>query len=160
MAEFILIGVDDPYQKTPLQPDIIGSSGNKLWAMTGMTMPHYVNRFERINLWEVGEQRDWRIGRARARGILEGANKIAGTFIICLGRDVAEAFGIHNRRKMKFIELKQNVWVAHLPHTSGLNRWYNSAENKEAATEFMRQVAAAASGEMTDDDIFHALGQL
>jgi hypothetical protein len=160
VAEFVIVGIDDPYGKTPLQPDILGSSGHKLWSMTGLSMPQYVKVFQRVNLYEHGEDQNPFVGRRRAKAMIMGANKSAGTFFVCLGSKVADAFGIKNKPKMKFFELKTNVWAAHLPHTSGLNRWYNSADNKAAATNFMRQVAAGAAGRLENDDVFHIMGEL
>lgn len=160
MARFIIVGVNDPYNQTPLQPDIIGSSGHKLWSMTGLSMPNYVRYFERVNLWSMSDNKNEFVGRERAKGIVSTVSGSVDAFIICLGKDVARAFGIEGKPKMKFFGLKNNVWVAHLPHPSGLNRWYNSDENRAAATYFMQQVAAAASGETGYDDIFHSMSLL
>jgi hypothetical protein len=160
MAEFVIVGINDPYDQTPLQPDIINSSGQKLWAMTGLSMPIYVKNFKRYNLFRKDEKPEITIGHNRAGYILNNANVIAGTFVLCLGQIVARSFGVSIMRPLTFIELKKNVWGAYVPHTSGLNRWYNLAKNREAATNFMRVVGAAASGEISGDDVFHILGEL
>lgn len=160
MARVVLVGLDDPYGKTPLQPDIPGSSGQKLWRMSGLAPVPYVRAFRRVNLFKTGEKHTLTTGRRRAfvmvnRARQEGFN----TYFVCLGRVVGSCFYLRdNEIPLKFRELKNNVSAAYLPHPSGLNRWYNSADNAEAANKFMRKLAAVASGETEDyfEDIINS----
>lgn len=155
MAKFMIVGIDDPYGKTPLQPDILNSSGQKVWNMTGLTMIQYVRAFERKNLYEIDERRTGLGGQLKANRILLAVDtRYTPTYIICLGKMVAEAFGIMRAKPLTFVKLQRdNIWGAYLPHTSGLNRWYNKHENVRAATEFMQSVAAAATGEIIEEHI-------
>ena len=160
MAKFTIVGIDDPYNKTPLQPDIINSSGQRVWAMTGMPMRQYCQFFTRRNLFRPDEPHDITTAMIKAKVILNSLDtRFTGNFIICLGQIVAKGFGISRPTPLKFISIRQNIWAAYLTHTSGLNRWYNSADNVNAAKQFMKTVAAAASGKIDDDDIYAVLAQ-
>lgn len=151
MAKFLIVGIDDPYGKTPLQPDIINSSGNKLWGMTGLTMGLYNQLFDRYNLYEVNEEHGPALGRVRAMKILNNIDKrYVNTYVICLGREVASAFGMYRAEPLKFRNIKLNTMGALVPHTSGVNRWYNEVANVRAATEFMQTVASVAAGEIDE----------
>lgn len=151
MAKAIIVGLDDPYGKTPLQPDIPGSSGARLWKMSGLAMTQYINAFDLRNLFEKDEPRDIVSAKAKARRILGSIDtRYVNTYIVCLGRDVANAFGLFDVRPLIFSKIWKNTRAAYLPHTSGLNRWYNDADNAEAANVFMRQLAAVTSGEIED----------
>ncbi|MDJ0952449.1 MAG: hypothetical protein QNJ81_02095 [Acidimicrobiia bacterium] len=152
MAKVMIVGIDDPYGKTPLQPDIHNSSGQKLWLMSGLTKVRYVQSFDRRNLFEMTDPRDAVTARGKARRILAGIDtRYINTYIICLGREVANAFGLPSTaRPLQFSKVQKNTRAAYMPHTSGLNRWYNKRENVAKAIEFMRQLAAVASGEIED----------
>jgi hypothetical protein len=149
MARFIIIGIDDPYGKTPLQPDIVNSSGNKLWGMTGLTMGRYVQCFELMNLFTDETSKTYLMAKTKADSILNTVDNVhVRTFIVCLGREVADSFRLYGVEPLKFFKRKKNTWLAYMPHTSGLNRWYNKADNVRAANNFMRHMGAIASGEI------------
>jgi len=151
MAKFVVVGIDDPYGKTPLQPDILNSSGQKLWGMTGLTMVRYAQLFERYNLFDVDESHNMKAARFKAMNILVGINtRYVNTYVICLGRAVAGAFGLYDATPLQFKEIKNKVMAAYVPHTSGVNRWYNDPSNVRAATEFMQSVGAVAVGELDE----------
>jgi len=152
MARVIIVGEDDPYGKTPLQPDIIGSSGQRLWKMSGLSMTQYVTHFERRNLFKTGESKSINLGRNRARVILGTTrNSDIVTYVICLGRVVAGCFDLsYDDNPLFFVKIKKNVVAAYLPHTSGLNRWYNSTDNAESATDFMQTMGLVASGRLEE----------
>ena len=152
MAKVIIVGYDDPYDQTPLQPDIPGSSGARLWRMTGLPMIQYAKSFKRYNIFGKDDRRDVFTGMGNARRILgEIDTRYVNTYVICLGRQVAQAFKLPpDVRPFIFSKIWKNTRAAYMPHTSGLNRWYNDVDNLEAATVFMRQLGAVASGEIED----------
>ena len=151
MAKVIIVGLDDPYGKTPLQPDIPGSSGAKLWKMSGLPMVQYAKSFDRRNLFGLDDEQDNLTARKNARAILQSIDtRWFNTYVICLGRFVANMFGLFDATPLVFKKVQKNTRAVYLPHTSGLNRWYNDADNVKAATDFMRQLAAVASGEIDD----------
>lgn len=152
MAKVIVVGINDPYHKTPLHPNIPSSSGQRLWMMTGLSMPVYLQSFERYNLFSLDESQSITLARFRASDILSAiADREYRTYIVCLGRVVAEGFGVSiDVAPLVFVKVQNNVAAAYMPHTSGLNRWYNSRDNADAANKFMRQLGAVASGEIDD----------
>lgn len=151
MAKFIVVGIDDPYGETPLQPDITSSSGQKLWSMTGLPMVRYCQLFERHNLFEIDEPHNIDVARLKARRILYGVDtRYVNTYIICMGRIVADAFSLYGIAPLHFRRIQRKTMAAYLPHTSGVNRWYNSPNNYAVATGFLRSVASVAVGEMDE----------
>lgn len=64
-------------------------------------------------------------------------------FTLLVGRNVARAFNMPWLPYLRWMRywypgIVGFGWVAVLPHPSGLNRWWNSAENQEAASDFVR----------------------
>lgn len=78
------------------------------------------------------------------------AEEAARTRIILAGMRVAKALGI--RRDVIYFRWQPladvsatlshpQLWVAVMPHPSGVNRWWNDAENKKLAAEFLLEEA-------------------
>lgn len=164
MSKVVIVGIDDPYGKTPLQPDILNSSGQKVWNMTGLTMTQYVRFISRYNLYKVDEEHNWALGRYRAEAIVGATHSYyVKTYVACLGREVADAFGLIHAKPLYFKSIRKNTSAAYLPHTSGLNRWYNRESNRLQATEFMRQLGLVAIGEIDElplEDIDAGIGSI
>ena len=93
----------------------------------------------------------------KARGAAESClERLRGRRVLFLGRRVAKAFGfgkedlpplswrqavpegsvlgVRTGRRVRFAR------VAVIPHPSGINAWYNSEENRELASRFLRRL--------------------
>jgi len=150
--------MNDSHGKIPLQPDI--SLGNKIWGMTGITMIQYARVFNRKNLFGINESRSKDNAKLNAYRILKNVNSIdTDTFIICLGKEVATAFGLYTAMPLKFKKIQTKTWAAYLPYESEFNRRSSLSERRLAATEFMQSVGAAAIGEISEDDLHHHFAQ-
>ena len=137
----MLVGLCDCEGQTPLQPDIIGSIGKKIWAMTGLTQIQYVRLFDRRNLFTVEEIQSYKDGYLKASRILRSIDTRHGdAYIICIGDRVADAFGVDHLRSEFFVEKIYNIMVAHIPDPS-------ISQNREETIEFLRSVSAVAAGE-------------
>ncbi len=135
----------------PLFPFPEHSTGARLWRMTGLSRPDYIEAFHRINLWPdpvicpQPEQRRWAAWNLIGSGLLDGRA------VILLGHRVWLAFG---GRK----DVEPLIWyagsvpafkpacVALLPDPnfkspSVKNRWYDNEHQAGAATNFMKLLA-------------------
>ena len=147
MTKYLLVGVDNPYsdrRSDALHPKFPGSTGERLWRMTGLTEAQYVRVFVRDNLFMSHEKsRSVERRRQAARAVihrLNGRYAIPDIWVVALGKTVAAAFGMSDTQAPL-------VWAGRtvlVPHPSGLNRWYNDPSNVTRATEFMRRVARSA----------------
>jgi len=113
--------------------------------LCGISIPEYLNTFERINLL-----RDWPGKQGKGDAFfLDEAKKVAdriqlkGRMVVLLGKNVAKAFGVSQLPWMTWAELRDGR-VAVLPHPSGLNLWYNVLENSKRAQKFMKYVLKKA----------------
>ena len=52
MRRPIILGVQNPYPGEALYPSPVGCAGWRLWQMSGMAREHYLEVFDRRNLWE------------------------------------------------------------------------------------------------------------
>jgi len=141
----IFIGQAPSRYSDPRRPLIGGRSGTKLQELCGFSLRQYFEAFERRNLlpeWP-GPGRDK--GDAFPAGLAHEAAKamLAGLRArraVLLGRGVAEAFGLC-APPLEWTRLPcPGGWyeAAYLPHPSGLNHWWNVAENAAAAARFLQ----------------------
>jgi uracil-DNA glycosylase len=61
--------------------------------------------------------------------------------LVLIGTRVAAAFGLP-RARYEYLEWRRHRerWVAVCPHPSGVNLWWNDADNRDLAAEFFRQI--------------------
>lgn len=119
-----------------------GRVGRRLAGLMGLTMEEYMGRVDRLNLLPAWTGRDgkgdaWDAERARenAEAILPS---IRGRRAVLLGRNVAAAFGLKRVEWMTWTDLG-GVEAAAIPHPSGIVLWWNDAENRRRASEFLRE---------------------
>ncbi len=66
-----------------------------------------------------------------------------GDHVVCIGKDVAHAFGV-DTKKLPPAEWTINRDItsfAWIPHPSGINRWYNEVENVNKVRDFLYRTA-------------------
>jgi hypothetical protein len=146
MPEFYIVGIDDPYDLEPLEPTVKNSSGEKLWRMSGLSIEEYRSLFKRRNLFsQTGGPRSARELRAAATKLSADFDPEKITNVLALGNLVSVAFGWYGTHPLNWSDsIFKNVRVVLIPHTSGLNRWYNLEDNRIAATDFVAGVADVA----------------
>ena len=138
-VKLLLVG-PSPGHGDPTHP-LEGRVGAKLAFLCGISIPEYLNTFERINLLK-----DWPGKQGKGDAFfLDEARKVAGRIqlkgrmAVLLGKNVAKAFGVSQLPWMTWTELREGH-VAALPRPSGLNLWYNDPENRQRARKFIRKV--------------------
>jgi hypothetical protein len=107
-----------------------------LERVPGATRRQYLDSFERRNL-VTGQQWDKRLGRLEAERVsaeLWGS----GRTVVLLGQDVRRSFG-HPELLLHPQIIDGCTW-RQLPHPSGRNAWYNSAENKRLAAMLLEEL--------------------
>jgi len=134
-----------PLPLFPLPPH---GTGGRLCELLGMAPSEYLARFDRENLFSTHQAR-WSAPTARVRAcevVRSGAWR--GRRVVLLGARLAAAFGMHRsvapRLRWVYVEALDAV-VGLVPHPSGLNRWYNVAENREVARTFILSVPRGRS---------------
>ena len=136
-----------------LYPLPVGCAGYRLWEMTGLDVPEYLEKFIRFNLLtDPTYAKKWSADAARwAAGSLGQSGLLQGRFVVLLGAKVRDAFGIpadwatctwhggisHPLAKFRCLRF------ALLPHPSGRNLGYNDEANKRRAAKFLRELARA-----------------
>jgi len=121
----------DPYR--PLNCDESTSAGGRLRDIMRIDRDQYNMMFDKINLMPLKPDR-WSIPESR-----EKADKLMRFLynrdVFLLGKRVAHAFGMMERQFFDGLHCGQTVLYV-VPHPSGLNRWYNDAENVEISRQF------------------------
>lgn len=111
------------HDSTAFPPGGTGSVGGKLVVLTRTTPVEFDDSFDRLNLWNEDNTR---------LGIdLTGRDRA-----IALGKEVAVSMG-HTGVPLTEVVV-DGCRLLHVPHPSGLNRWWNSDKNKEAAERAVR----------------------
>lgn len=133
----ILIEMNNPVSSAPgheLYPYPPGCTGHRLLSLLQERLPHvtrreYLDTFERRNLVA---RKTW--DRASGR---EEAERVyaelwgSGRTVVVLGEAVRHAFG--HPRLLLHPQVIGGVTWRQLPHPSGLNHWYNEADNRKVA---------------------------
>lgn len=131
----------DPRQ--PLFPHTTTGAAAKLIRLLGWTTEEYLQRTTRINVFHDG---------AHALGLQAARRRVERYMTVAIARHGAPVFVAVGRetlralpqfyRSMEAAETRD--LVMYLPHTSGVNRWYNSQDNTELATRVLREHVAKA----------------
>ena len=135
----------------PLYPWPPRSTGGKLKRMMGLTAREYIS-LERRNLFyrlpampgrksgDVFPQKGdaFPLAEAKARA-KEMVHELWGRRVLFIGIGVARAFGhkiTDDEPTCKWNGYKPYKWAC-VPHLSGLNRWWNDADNKRRGGRFL-----------------------
>lgn len=136
MRDLILIGQAPARRESGTGP-LSGHAGKRLAALFGLPREEY-EQIERINVLDSfpgksGEGDSFPMAevRTRARRITP---HLAGRTVLFVGLAVADAF--HHRASLLTWERHESFLAACIPHPSGLNRWWNSPENRVEAERF------------------------
>lgn len=139
----IIVGQAPSCTSDPDEP-LSGKSGGRLAELCGLTMPEFLDRFDRINLqpnWLGRLERGDRylsVHEARAKAQLLRA-AFADRRIVVLGAINATAFGI--RWSKLYFRRHWNGEFAWCPHPSGLTRFWNDPVNVALARHFWTALA-------------------
>lgn len=123
-----------------------GRSGARLAGFCGLSMPEFLERFDRANLVEEFPGKAGKGDRFPSRGEAQGfayrfRPLVRDRRVVVLGFSTAAAFGL-THPALVFAPHWEGSF-AFSPHPSGVSRWWNDAENLRRAVAFWREVAAA-----------------
>jgi len=134
-AAFVGIGENPNAGDVPWNYDVGGAAKLKRMCC-GKELPWF-------NLYQV-EPSPW--DRQEARGVatkfcLDLQEKNRTWTLLLLGVKVCSAFGIEKPEWLEWY--RSPLWgpMIAVPHPSGLNRWWNDAEHRRAATELLSAIA-------------------
>jgi len=149
MAKILIVG-QGPSKSGLGQEALTGlkKSGGALAKLFGLAPEQLHARADCINLlsqWHgkssKGDKFPLKMAQKTAQAILNSWKNY--DHIILLGSNVAKAFGFHQLPLLTWTEIEPcGCKLAIVPHPSGINRWYNDAANKRAATSFLRELFA------------------
>lgn len=130
MATVVFVGQSASKSTVDTGP-FSGASAKRLAEFLGLSLEEFRSGFRTVNLFEgwpgkkgKGDAFDLPAARESAAAILS----IPGHYV-CLGKSVAAAFGVAKKPMLEWQTVGE-CQVAWLPHTSGLNLFYNSAANR------------------------------
>lgn len=145
----LLVGMNNPYGADPkyaLYPHPPLSAGGRFYALVeeavGLSRGEYVKRFDRINVVDG----PWSMQLARKRAPLLMVMVQDYRQVILLGRDVQNAFGMHDIAPMHersvIVRLVPRIETTFycIPHPSGRNQWYNDPANRGSVIELIRRL--------------------
>lgn len=127
---------------SPLDPNIPGSAGARLFNMTGLCRMTYLEQFERFNLFLQAPEKWSHVEAKRvAKIILETRCEqlLKGEVVILLGRKVGAAFELMSADFFVPQKLLNSTFYV-IPHPSGANRWYNDSSNKQIVDKFWSDI--------------------
>ncbi len=137
----LLVGQAPSRTSDPARP-WSGGAGKSLADLAGMAHAEFLRLVEPVNLlrrWPgtagKGDRFPMRSARARAKGI-----ELRGRVALLAGRKVAAAFGLPRADRaegMGWYPLRGG-FVTVIPHPSGVNLWYNDADNRACLGVFLR----------------------
>lgn len=131
-----------------------GRTGEKLAEMLGCTYDEYLRLSQRFNIlpeWPgrksgKGDKFPKVVARINAQRI---SYSLAGCTVLFLGINVGRIFKFPgNPLEWKTVQGPAGTTysAAVLPHPSGINRWWNSSQNRKSAERFMKQTMAMVAG--------------
>ena len=141
------------YGEKALDAGIPSSASGRLLKLFDMSREEYLDRFKRLNLLDY-----WpgalKSGRGDKFPILEGRKsaqriqkQISEYHILCIGKRVGKCFNMDDCFKWEeYIHcypFTRNR-VAMIPHTSGLNRFYNDPDNIQRTKTFLQELISDA----------------
>jgi uracil-DNA glycosylase len=129
-----------------------GVSAKRLAGFLGVTLEEFHQQFQAVNLLagfpgkaKAGKKKgrgdafDLKAGKAAAAELL----KMRGEHYVCLGGNVARAFGVAKQPMLAWQPLGEST-VAWMPHTSGLNKFYNDVDNRAKVVVGLKRLLAEA----------------
>ena len=124
-----------------------GRSGERLARFCGLTIPEFLETFDRENLVETfpgkAGKGDRFPGPREARRLAERSRPgVGGRRVVVLGFSTAAAFDL-THPTLTFAP-HWGAEFAFSPHPSGVSRWWNDPENLRRATAFWVELARAA----------------
>ena len=143
----LFIGQAPSKETDGLEP-FVGRCGKFLAALMGLTHEEMLEQHDFINIFDswpgAGTGGDlFSINEAK-RKACELLPLLNGRLVIFLGSNVAHAFELNKFSFFRFYQLlalsqgsSTTAAVAVVPHPSGVNRWYNDHNNREAASRFL-----------------------
>lgn len=126
---------------------LAGRCGQRLADLCGLSLEHYLARFERRNLLLAFPGKDGKGDAFPEEEARDAAIAIIGTGMmlnrrtVLLGQGVARAFGLSLSECDNLRWYGVRSLIAVCPHPSGVNRWWNVRENTEAARVFWTTLA-------------------
>lgn len=139
MTKSLVIFGDRPGPRTDpaqaLYPHTTTGAAAKLISLLGVTREFYLENAQRYNVRHDGErllsldEARYRVKEVMVRTLTE--HRLDSRFLFVGGEALRGAPQFY--RRMQFLETQD--LVMYIPHTSGVNRWYNSAENTQACRE-------------------------
>ena len=124
------------------------SASGRLLKLMDITRDEYLDRFSRINLIDYwpgslksgkGDKFPMRDGRMAAHRLLQQGS---GYHILCIGKKVGKCFNMEDcyvwKDYIQCFPFTTNR-VAMIPHTSGLNRYWNDPVNVQQAQSFLQE---------------------
>ena len=123
------------------QGPLDGPSGQRLAGLCGIALQEFLDLYERCNLF----QQHVPYARWNYRGAEKAADELQrsheGRRFVLLGRHVGKAF---LAEQSDFFDWSQDELVV-CPHPSGMSRWWNDADNVEAARRFWLETTSHES---------------
>jgi len=136
----ILVGMNNPQGNKPLFPWPPNCTGYRIWEMlyekTGCLRLEYLKSFDRINMVD-GITYSPAAARARREAVLEA---LEGRTAVLLGRAVCAALAAPPTPWLLPTWLGHSGVVYQIPHPSGLNRWYNDSNNRDAVSSLLAEL--------------------
>lgn len=128
--------------KLALFPHTTTGAAAKLISLLGWPQEYYLQHTTRINVFHDGYRMlDLQQARRRVeRYMTLVLHRHSAPRVIVVGRETLRAMP-QIYRSMEACEVRDVVM--YLPHTSGVNRWYNSAQHTELARRTLREHVAA-----------------
>ena len=133
-----------------------GRVGNALIVASGLSRAEFDRVFVRTNVFTVPQQSHGKgasfpMTAARVEAV-RLQRRCRARVVVLLGKRVASAFGIDPTYFEKSKIHSCDVFV--VPHPSGINRWFNEANNRVRFSRFMRSIVAMIKNDdgRHDDD--------
>ena len=136
VRKVLFVGMKNPRGDEPFWPAPNGSAGERLWRMISDAVcwdrETFLSRTDRVNFCDGPSFSE---ERARAR-VDEIKAMMQGRRTVLVGEVVARL--LDGPR----LWLQPDDGVVAIPHTSGLNRFYNDQANREATVALLREMLA------------------
>jgi len=142
----MIIGQAPSRTSDPGEP-LSGNSGRRLADLCGIEFAVFLETFERKNLVDsypgAAAKGDLVVDRVSARELAGRFRPmVTGRRVVILGLSTAAAFELTHRAFL--FAPHWNGQFAFSPHPSGVNLWWNDAENEKRARAFFSELAREA----------------
>lgn len=149
MARLLIIG-QAPGSDEQNEDPLTGPSGRRLSEVMGASFDAYREMTERVNLLDRyygsnGKGDAFPEREARRAGVeMLSRLRDSGRRVLIVGKGVAGAMGLADAPLLEWFEVGGYGFHAMIvPHTSGVNRWWNDDANRRGATLALRRVGRA-----------------